>query len=97
MKYFAVGFFLLCMTALSSCSSESVVLVNPRTGASVRCSASGVGLMAASPPGMVEECLRKYEPQGYVNVEKLTPAERADLERRGLMPKPEPPTFSRGY
>jgi hypothetical protein len=40
----------------------------------------------------VEECLRSYERQGYVPVEKLTPEQRADLERRGVLPKPtEPP------
>lgn len=89
MKKFTVGFFLLWAAALTGCSSESVVLVNPQTGASVRCSASGAGIMAAVPPGMIEECLRKYEPQGYVTVERLTPAERAEFERRGGVLTPE--------
>jgi hypothetical protein len=83
MKHLAAGFSLLWALAAAGCSSESVLLVNPRTGASVKCSASGAGIMAAMPPGMVQECLQKYEPQGYVTVEKLTPAERAEFERRG--------------
>jgi hypothetical protein len=89
MKHLAAGFSLLGALAAAGCSSESVVLVNPQTGASVRCSASGAGIMAAVPPGMVEECLRKYEPQGYVTVERLTPAERAEFERRGGVLTPE--------
>jgi hypothetical protein len=48
--------------------------------------------MAGVADGFVEECLRSYERQGYVRVEKLTPEQRADLERRGVLPKPaEPP------
>jgi len=53
--------------------------------------------MAAGAEGFVEECLRRYEGQGYVAEDKLTPEQRADLERRGLLLKPEPPTFRMGY
>jgi hypothetical protein len=83
MSNLAAGLLLLWPLALSGCSSESVVLVNPRTGASVKCSAEGSGIMAGAAGGVVEECLKKYEPQGYVTVERLTPAERAEFERSG--------------
>jgi hypothetical protein len=53
--------------------------------------------MAGGAVSIVEECLRKYESQGYVDMEQLTPEQRADLERRGVLPKPEPPTFRMGY
>jgi hypothetical protein len=43
--------------------------------------------MAAAAEGIVEECLRGYGGKGYVPVEKLTPEQRADLERRGVLPK----------
>jgi len=85
MKISAAGLFLLCAFALCGCASESVMLVNPKTGASVKCGAAGSGLMAGAAGGMVDECAKKYEPQGYVTVEKLTPGERADLERRGVL------------
>ena len=89
MKNLAAGFSLVWTLALSGCASESVMLVNPRTGASVKCSAAGAGLMAGAATGMVDECLKKYEPQGYVTVERLTPAERAEFERRGGVLTPD--------
>jgi hypothetical protein len=39
--------------------------------------------MAPAAPNIVDECARKFERDGYVPVERLTPGERADLERRG--------------
>lgn len=53
--------------------------------------------MAGSAEGFVEGCIKGYEGQGYVPVEKLTPDQRADLERRGLLPKGEEPAPRRGY
>lgn len=53
--------------------------------------------MAAGVGGFVEECLKTYGGQGYVPVEKLTPEQRADLERRGLLPKSEEPPPRMGY
>jgi hypothetical protein len=37
-------------------------------------------------PTMMEVCVEEAEKKGYVSVEKLTPEQRADLERRGLLP-----------
>lgn len=88
---------LLGIAALAGCASRSVMLVHPRSGATMKCGAAGVGIMAGAAEGFVEECVRKYESQGYVDVEQLSPAQRADLEKRGLLPKPEPPTFRYGY
>lgn len=85
------------LAGISGCASRSALLVHPQSGATVRCGAAGVGIMAGSAKDIVEECLKKYESQGYVDMEQLTPEQRADLERRGLLPKPEPPTFRYGY
>lgn len=85
------------IAALAGCASRSALLVHPQSGATVRCGAAGAGIMAGSADSLVEECLKKYERQGYVDMEHLTPEQRADLERRGLLPKPEPPTFRYGY
>jgi len=73
------------------------MLVHPRSGATVRCGAAGAGIMVAAADGIVEECLRSYGGKGYVPVEKLTPEQRTDLERRGLLPKPEEPRPRMGY
>jgi len=85
------------LAGISGCASRSALLVHPQSGATVRCGAAGAGIMAGSAKDIVEECLKKYESQGYVDMEQLTPQQRADLERRGLLPKPEPPTFRYGY
>ncbi|MEK7230055.1 MAG: hypothetical protein AAB154_08425 [Candidatus Binatota bacterium] len=85
------------LAGISGCASYSVKLIHPQSGATARCGAEGVGIMAGGAGSFVEECLKKYESQGYLSVEELTPEQRADLERRGLLPKPEPPTFRMGY
>ena len=87
---------LLLLILFGCVSQSSVMLVHPQSGATAKCGASGSGVMSGAAGGWVEECRKKYESQGYVDVESLTPAQRADLERRGLMPKPEPPTFRMG-
>ena len=93
----AGGFSPLLFLILFGCTSQSVMLVHPQSGATVKCGATATGVMAATSGTLVEDCLKKYEPQGYVTVEKLTPEQRADLERRGVLPKPETPTFRMGY
>ena len=75
--------------ALSSCASQSAMLVHPQSGSTVRCEEGGIGILAAAVGPRVEECLNRYQTKGYVPLEKLTPGQRADLERRGLLPKPE--------
>jgi hypothetical protein len=75
----------LSLLGLAACSSASVMLVQPRTGARIECSASGWGIMAPAAPNVADECVRNHERDGYVPVEKLTPGERADLERRGVL------------
>ncbi|OGQ83728.1 MAG: hypothetical protein A3F90_04385 [Deltaproteobacteria bacterium RIFCSPLOWO2_12_FULL_60_19] len=87
----------LLLLALCGCVSQSVMLIHPQSGATAKCGASGSGVMSGAAAGLVEDCRKKYESQGYVEVENLTREQRADLERRGLMPKPEPPTFRMGY
>ena len=88
---------LLLLILFGCVSQQSVTLVHPVSGATAKCGATGSAVMAGAAGGLVEDCRKKYESQGYVDVEYLTPAQRADLERRGLMPKPEPPTFRMGY
>jgi hypothetical protein len=87
----AMIFLVFSLLGLAACASESVLLVQPRTGATIKCSAAGSGLMAGMAAGMVDECVKKYEGGGYVPERRLTPEERSDLERRGVLPKPAEP------
>jgi hypothetical protein len=87
----AAIFFAVALLGMAACASDSVLLVQPRTGATIKCSAAGAGLMAGMAAGMVDECVQKYEGDGYVPEGRLTPEERADLERRGVLPKPAEP------
>ena len=75
----------LSLLGLAACSSASVTLVQPQTGARIECGASGWGIMYGAAAGIVDECVRSHAPDGYVPVEKLTPGESADLERRGVL------------
>ena len=85
--------FLFCILSFQGCVSRSVFLVHPQSGSTVRCNATGAGLMAGVAEGFVEECVRSHAKEGYLTVDKLTPEQRADLEKRRVLPKPEPPTF----
>ena len=79
--------FALMFLTLSACASQTVKFVHPQSGATAECSASGFGIGASFSEGFVNGCGRAYEDRGYVQVERLTPEQRANLERRGLMPK----------
>lgn len=89
--------FLFCLVSLTGCASQSVMLVHPQSGSTMRCGAAGVGFMAGGVEGFVEGCLKRYENKGYVRVKQLTPEQRADLERRGVLPKPDEPPLQTGY
>lgn len=89
--------FSLFLAGLSGCASYNVLLVQPQSGATVRCRSEGVAIMAGGAEGFIEECLKRYEGQGYVREDKLTLEQRIDMEKRGVLPKSEPPTFHMGY
>jgi hypothetical protein len=73
--------------ALSACTSQTVKMIQPQTGATAECSGSSVGFGQLFTESFADSCTRVYENRGYVALERLTPQERADLERRGLLPK----------
>jgi hypothetical protein len=73
--------------ALSACTSQTVKMIQPQTGATAECSGSSVGFGQLFTESFTDSCTRVYENRGYVALERLTPEERASLERRGLLPK----------
>ena len=77
----------LLFLVTSACSSQTVKLVQPQSGATAECSASGFGFSAAWVEETLGGCARPYESRGYVRLDRLTPEQRADLERRGLLPR----------
>ncbi len=74
-----------CCFLLAACSTHSVALIDPKSGATVNCSAMGGGLGALWVQSYIQQCIRDYESSGYVKNDELTPAQRADLEKRGLL------------
>ena len=81
---------LLVMILLLSpgCASQGVAFINPQNGATLECSGAGFGLGSAWVKGHIDECARRSEARGYVAVDRLTPQQRLDLEKRGLLPTP---------
>ena len=73
--------------ALSACTSQTVKMIQPQTGATAECNGSSFGIGPLFSENFVDRCARVYENRGYVPVQRLTPEERANLERRGLLPK----------
>jgi hypothetical protein len=77
----------LSCVALSACTSQTVMMIQPTTGATAECSGSSYGFGPLFSESFVDSCARVYQNRGYVALERLTPEERANLERRGLLPK----------
>ncbi len=79
------------LLGLQGCSTRSVSLIHPGTGATARCEETGTGLLAANVGVMLENCVKEQEAKGYLPMEKLSPEQRSELDRRGLLPKPAAP------
>jgi hypothetical protein len=79
--------FALSLLVISGCSSQTVKMIQPDTGAVAECSGSSVGFGPLFSESIVDNCARVYENRGYVALQRLTPEQRAILERRGLLPK----------
>ena len=77
----------LVLSFSCACSSQTVKLVQPQSGATAECSAAGFGFGGAWVEESLGGCVRPYENRGYVRLDRLTPEQRADLERRGLLAK----------
>jgi hypothetical protein len=73
--------------ALSACTSQTVKMIQPQTGATAECSGSSFGFGPLFTESFADSCTRVYENRGYVALQRLTPEELASLERRGLLPK----------
>ena len=78
---------LAILLALAACSSQSIKLIHPQSGATAECSGNGFAIGASIADGIVGGCSRTYEDRGYVPLDRLNPDDRASLERRGLLPK----------
>lgn len=81
---------ILCLAvlwiAVSSCSSESIALVNLSSGATTKCSATGTGLGTGWARTFIDSCIARYKSMGYVRLDELTPEQSADLQKRGSLP-----------
>ena len=73
--------------AISACTSQTVKMIQPQTGATADCSGSSFGFGPLFTESFVDSCTRAYENRGYVALQRLTPEDRARLEQRGLLPK----------
>lgn len=63
------------LALLSSCTAPVVMLVNPRTGDTRRCSVAevGSGADAFTTDTRVKGCVHQWESLGYIQTENLTP------------------------
>ena len=66
---------------LSSCTPPVVMLVNPRNGDTRRCSTAEVGVAARDydTNTRVRACVLQWKALGYIEIENLTPEQRARL------------------
>lgn len=79
--------FAVNLLVLSACTSQTVKMIQPQTGATAECSGASFGIGPLFSESFVDGCARVYENRGYVALQRLTREERASLERRGLLPK----------
>jgi len=80
-------FFTALLSAISSCTSQIVKMIQPQTGATADCSGSSYGFGQLFTESFVDSCARAYQDRGFVPLERLSPEARADLAKRGLLPK----------
>ena len=73
--------------AIAACSSQTLKMIQPQTGATAECSGSSYGFGPLFTESVVDSCARAYANRGYVALQRLTPEDRARLEQRGLLPK----------
>lgn len=77
----------ILLLAASACSGQTVKMIQPETGATAECSGTSYGVGPLFSESVVDSCSRVYQDRGYVALERLTPEQRASLEKRGLLPK----------
>ncbi len=70
------------------CTSQTVTMIQPQTGATAECSGSSYGFGQLFTESFVDSCARVYQQRGFVPLERLKAEDRARLEKQGLMPKP---------
>jgi len=75
------------LLAFSGCTSQTVKMIQPQSGATANCSGSSYGFGQLFTESFVDSCARAYQDRGFVPLERLAPEARADLEKRGLLPK----------
>ena len=83
----AYGFLTIALLSFIGCANQTIKFVQPQNGSTAECSASGFGIGAGFSDSYLTSCVRSYEERGFVKLDQLTPAQRADLQARGLMPK----------
>lgn len=79
--------FASLLLVFAGCTSQTVKMIQPQTGATAECSGSSYGFGQLFTESFVDSCTRLYENRGYVALQRLTPEDRARLEERGLLPK----------
>jgi len=70
-RFYAMSFVALLL-ALPACTSQTVKMIQPQTGATAECSGSSVGIGPLFSESFVDGCSRAYENRGYVAVQRLT-------------------------
>ena len=86
-RMFELMVLAVLLLAAAGCTSQTVTMIQPQTGATAECSGSSYGFGPLFSESVVDSCARVYENRGYVALQRLTPEERARLEQRGLLPK----------
>ncbi len=73
---------------LSGCTPAAVTLVNPRTGDTRTCSNAEVGLSSQEHVQelRMKSCVYQWKSLGYVEMENLTPEQRAGLAAKRQTP-----------
>lgn len=76
---------LLFAFLIAGCSSHNVLLIHPKSGDMVECSADGLAHGAILADRHVESCVKNFTAVGFVETEKLTPEQKAAITPSGKM------------
>jgi hypothetical protein len=65
------------------CSTQNVLLIHPKSGDMVECSADGLGPGVVLASQHVESCVKNFTAVGFVETDKLTPEQKAAITPSG--------------
>jgi hypothetical protein len=78
-------FIVILAFLIAGCSTQNVLLIHPKSGDMVECSADDLGVGPTLASLHVDACVNNFTAVGFVETDKLTPQQKAAITPSGKM------------